>query len=155
MDKRERYAHVLNTIRTVLGPGGYELSDIGKMATVVSILKSEFREWVFCGFYRLINQDTLEIGPYQGDILACGIITLDQGVCGKAARMKETVIVENVAEFPGYISCDDKTVSEIVVPVLKKGNLRAVLDIDSGQVANFNQDDKIYLEKIAELIYPQ
>lgn len=129
------------------------MSDIGKMATVVSVLKSEFKEWVFCGFYRHLKPNTLEIGPYQGDILACSFITFDRGVCGKAARIKETVIVDNVADFPGYISCDNETVSEIVIPVMKQGNLMAVLDIDSGQPASFNKIDKNYLEEIAELIY--
>ena len=117
-----------------------------------SILKSEYKEWVFCGFYRVVKENLLEIGPYQGDVLACGHIDFNRGVCGKSARTQTTVIVDDVSLFPGYISCDDQTVSEIVIPVIKDEQLIAVLDIDGDQVGQFDDTDQTYLEKMVRLI---
>ena len=152
MGKAERYNQVFKTVEAVLSPDPYELDDIGKMATIASILKSEFKEWVFCGFYRVIKPGVLEIGPYQGNILACGRIDFSRGVCGKAATEEKTIIVDDVNQFPGYIACDEETVSEIVVPVIKEGRLIAVLDIDSGQIASFDQIDKNSLENIVTFL---
>ncbi len=150
MDKETRYQNVLKTTRAVLD--GYPMDEIGKMATLASILKSEFSEWVFCGFYRVVKNDLLEIGPYQGDVLACGHITFGRGVCGAAATNQETVIVDDVSEFPGYISCDDQTVSEIVVPVIKDGKLIAVLDIDGDTAGQFDSVDQSFLEELVKFI---
>lgn len=151
-NKTERYEAALRTIRAVLGPEGYQLSEIGHMATISSILAREFPEWIFTGFYRVIKKDLLEIGPYQGPILACGTIEFGRGVCGTSARTGETVIVRDVSEFPGYISCDSATRSEIVVPVFHKNRLIAVLDIDSAQIGDFDETDRRYLEKIVAYI---
>ena len=128
------------------------MDDVGKMATISSILKSEFSEWVFCGFYRVVKPDLLEIGPYQGNVLACSHITFGRGVCGIAASDMKTVIVDNVSIYPGYISCDDQTVSEIVVPIIKDGKLTAVLDIDGDSAGQFDTTDKESLEELVKLI---
>jgi len=150
MDKELRYQNLSKSAKAVLD--GYPMDEIGKMATLASILKSEFSEWVFCGFYRVVKPDLLEIGPYQGDILACGHIAFNRGVCGAAATQKKSVIVDNVSAFPGYISCDDQTVSEIVVPVIIDDKLRAVLDVDGSQVGQFDATDKKYLEELVKLL---
>ena len=150
MDKNQRYSNVVNTAKAVLE--GYSMDEIGKMAILSSILKSEFKEWVFCGFYRVVKENLLEIGPYQGNLLACGHIEFNRGVCGKSARTQETIIVDDVSNFPGYISCDDDTVSEIVVPVIKSGELIAVLDIDGDQSGQFDEIDQAYLEKLVSFI---
>ncbi len=150
MDKIQRYDHVLKTAKTVID--GYSMDEIGNMAILSSILKSEFKEWVFCGFYRVVKESLLEIGPYQGDVLACGHIDFNRGVCGESARTQKTVIVDDVSLFPGYISCDDQTVSEIVIPVIKDEQLIAVLDIDGDQVGQFDDTDQSYLEKMVRLI---
>ncbi|MEA1882703.1 MAG: GAF domain-containing protein [Candidatus Marinimicrobia bacterium] len=150
MDKEQRYKKVLETAKSVLN--GYPMDDIGKMAILSFILMSEFSEWVFCGFYRVVKPDLLEIGPYQGNVLACGHITFGRGICGKAAADRETIIVDDVSSFPGYISCDDKTVSEIVVPIIKNGKLANVLDIDGDQVGQFDYTDQKFLEELVKLI---
>jgi len=119
---------------------------------MAAILKMEFSEWIFCGFYRVIKPNLLEIGPYQGNILACSHIAFDRGVCGASASKKKTIIVDDVSTFPGYISCDEKTVSEIVVPLIKNDDLIAVLDVDGNRVGQFNRIDQLFLEKLVSYI---
>jgi len=149
-DKEQRFGSALKVMDAFIGPKGYHLSDIGRMATICSILAREFPEWLFIGYYRVIEDELLEIGPYQGAILACGTIAFGRGVCGSAARSGQTMIVDDVSEFPGYIACDNETSSEIVVPVFKDGNLVAVLDIDSSEVGYFNEIDQKYLEQVVK-----
>lgn len=150
MDKQKRYEKILEKAMGILD--GYRLDEIGKMSILSSIIKSEFKELIFCGFYRVVKDNLLEIGPYQGDVLACGHINFSHGVCGKSASTGSTIIVDNVAEFPGYISCDNETVSEIVVPVLKNKKLIAVLDIDGDKYGQFDFVDQTYLEKLVSLL---
>ena len=150
MDRESRYQNILKTAKYTLD--NYQMGEIGKMAIMATILKMEFSEWVFCGFYRVIESNLLEIGPYQGNIIACSHIAFDRGVCGASASKKKTIIVDDVSTFPGYISCDDKTVSEIVVPVIKNDDLIAVLDIDGERVGEFNRIDQLFLEKLVSYI---
>ena len=150
MDRESRYKNILKTAQYTLD--NYQMDEIGKMAILATILKMEFSEWVFCGFYRVIESNLLEIGPYQGNIIACSHIAFDRGVCGASASKKKTIIVDDVSTFPGYISCDEKTVSEIVVPVIKNDDLIAVLDIDGEQVGQFNRIDQLFLEKLVSYI---
>jgi len=150
MFKEDRYINVLNTAENSLND--YQIDEIGKMALISSILKNEFKEWIFCGFYRAVKKELLEIGPYQGNIIPCGQITFTRGVCGASARERKTIIVNDVSIFPGYISCDSETISEIVVPVIKDDQLLAVLDIDGNTISQFDATDQSYLEKIVLLI---
>jgi GAF domain-containing protein len=150
--KIERYQQALAVIRSVLGPEGYQVDSIGKMAIVAAVLKMHFPEWIFVGFYRVTGERLLEIGPYQGDVIACGTIAFGRGVCGACAEQRKTVIVADVNAFPGYIACDDQTRAEIVVPILHNGQLTAVLDVDGAEVGAFDQTDRDYLEQIAALI---
>lgn len=101
---------------------------------------------------RLEERDILEVGPYQGDVLACARIELSRGVCGKAAAEKQTQVVQDVRGCLNYIACDDKTVSEVVVPVIRDGNVIAVFDIDCGIKDFFTEQDVEWLTKFAELI---
>lgn len=108
--------------------------------------------WV--GFYfkdRSSIADELVLGPFQGRI-ACTRIKFGIGVCGSAAVRRETIIVPDVEKFPGHIFCDALSKSEIVVPVLKNGDIVAVLDIDSGIADNFDDTDKVYLEELVRNI---
>tara|TARA_Y100000748_G_scaffold235290_1_gene199279 strand:+ start:769 stop:1221 length:453 start_codon:yes stop_codon:yes gene_type:complete len=150
MDKSEKYIKALNDLDQYFS--GYKLDGIGKMSIISSQLKTRFPHWIFCGFYRVNKEKLLEIGPYQGDIVPCAHIEFSRGVCGKSAREQKTIIVENVNNFPGYIACDDKTVSEIVVPVLSMSELIAVLDIDGAEAGQFDAVDQKYLEEIVGLI---
>lgn len=150
MDKSHRYQNVLNTSYAVLQD--YPMDMIGRMAIISSILKTEFSEWIFCGFYRVVKPNLLEIGPYQGNLIACGHITFDRGVCGAAATNKKSIIVDDVSSFPDYIACDDQTISEIVVPVIKNDKLIAILDIDGDTEGQFDNEDQSFLEKLVTLI---
>ena len=104
----------------------------------------------WAGFY-LLEQGKLVLGPFQGKP-ACIEIPLGKGVCGTAAVKKETVLVEDVHQFPGHIACDSASNSEIVVPILKDGQLQGVLDIDSPYFARFSEEDRRGLEEIVRLL---
>ena len=146
MDKSAKYQKVVNDLTHYFE--GYTLGNIGKMSIIASTLSNAFIDWVFCGFYLVTKNQLLEIGPYQSSIVPCGHIKFSKGVCGKSAREEKTIIVDNVNDFSGYISCDDQTTSEIVIPVFAKELLIGVLDIDGHLEGQFDQTDKKYLEQI-------
>jgi L-methionine (R)-S-oxide reductase len=104
--------------------------------------------WV--GFY-LMDEGELVLGPFQG-LPACVRIPLGKGVCGTAAASRETVRVEDVHLFPGHIACDAASQSEIVVPIVKDGNLIGVLDIDSPEKNRFDELDQQKLEEYVEVL---
>jgi GAF domain-containing protein len=152
MDRSEkitRYRKALEELEYLLGvEGKYALDDIGKMATISTVLKMNLPYFFFVGFYRAMENRVLQIGPYQGDVLACGTIPYERGVCGACATKQETLIVPDVTKFPGYIACDDLTRSEIVVPVMRDGKLLAVLDVDSIELDDFDEVDQEFLERL-------
>ncbi len=130
--------------------GGNTLDDIALMATINSVLANRFDTYFWTGFYRVCG-DRLVVGPYIGTI-GCLQIEFGRGVCGTAAARRETVIVPDVDKFPGHIACDAASRSEIVVPVFgPAGELIAVLDVDSKELAAFDEDDRAGLEKIVKL----
>ena len=102
------------------------------------------------GFY-LDKEGELVLGPFQGPI-ACTRIAIGKGVCGTSYKKMETIVVEDVNAFPGHIACSADSKSEIVVPFRFSKDKSGVLDIDSDQLADFDQVDKIYLEKIVKLL---
>ena len=118
------------------------------MANVSACLKDTFNFW-WVGFYRVIDNE-LVLGPFQGP-LACTRIRKGKGVCGTAWQEAKTQIVPDVDAFPGHIACSSLTRSEIVVPIIKNGEVVAVLDIDSEKLANFDEVDKENLEKLVAL----
>ena len=93
----------------------------------------------------------MKLGPFQGNI-ACIEIAFGRGVCGSSWEKKETLIVSNVDEFPGHIACSSATKSVIVIPVFKGNEVIAVLDVDSEFLNNFDDVDKLYLEKLTNLL---
>ena len=114
---------------------------IALMATVASELHHSDDRFDWTGFYRVTSPQMLKIGPYQGGH-GCLQISFNRGVCGAAARLEKTQLVEDVAAFPGHIACSSLTRSEIVLPVWdRSGSLLAVLDIDSNQLNAFTQTD--------------
>lgn len=116
------------------------------MSTLCCLIRQQMK-FFWVGFY-LVEGFELRIGPYQGS-LACLRISFDRGVCGAAARRRESIVVPDVHAFPDHIACDSRSRSEIVIPVFDERNqLRAVLDIDSEQPATFDRTDQQYLEKI-------
>ena len=117
------------------------------MATLSALLHHGFG-FLWTGFYRVVSPDLLRVGPYQGT-LGCLEITFGKGVCGTAAAERRTVLVADVDQFPGHITCDARSRSEIVVPVSgAAGELLAVLDIDSERTNTFDADDQAGLERL-------
>jgi GAF domain-containing protein len=104
--------------------------------------------WV--GAY-LVKDDELVLGPFQGPI-ACTRIRHGKGVCGASWAQAQTLLVPDVEQFPGHIACSSESKSEIVVPVLKDGQVVMVLDVDSDQLNDFDQDDQQALEHLAQLM---
>lgn len=121
--------------------------EVAGMATVSALLHHGFG-FLWTGFYRVVSPTLLRVGPYQGTI-GCLELPIGKGVCGTAASKRKTVIVEDVDQFPGHISCDARSRSEIVVPVFDPtGALIAVLDIDSDRTGAFDADDQRGLERL-------
>jgi GAF domain-containing protein len=107
-------------------------------ATVACILWETLAQASWCGFYRRVGESMLAVGPYQGPI-GCVRIDFARGVCGAAARTMSVQLVPDVLAFPGHIACDAGTRSELVVPVVCGGVLRAVLDLDSHHPDGFSR----------------
>ena len=143
--KEEKYRELQLMIRSVTAG---ESDPIANMANVASMLHETFGFW-WTGFYRVLDGE-LVLGPFQGP-LACTRIQKGRGVCGTAWERGETVIVPDVDAFPGHIACSSLSRSEIVVPVFQHGVVVAVLDIDSKELATFDEIDKKYLEEIVTL----
>ena len=147
-EKRDRYQIAWQKTSALLEG---ETDAIAAMATICSILAGEFPYFYWTGFYRMIDGE-LVIGPYQGTP-GCLRIALSRGVCGAAASKGETVMVEDVHEFPGHIACDPNSRSEIVVPVKNKlGEVMAVLDVDAAVPSAFDCEDQTGLEKMVQLL---
>ena len=124
---------------------------ISQMATVAAILHNKMDYFFWTGFY-IINNGELLVGPYQG-ALACQKLAKDTGVCWAAINQRKTIVAPDVHEFPGHIACDPRSRSEIVVPLFSpNGNVVAVLDVDSKDLASFDEVDALWLEKIAGLV---
>jgi L-methionine (R)-S-oxide reductase len=122
--------------------------EIAAMATMSCLVHHAFGH-LWTGFYRVVEPGRLlRVGPYQGT-LGCLEIVFGRGVCGTAAAERRTVIVEDVHAFPGHITCDARSRSEIVVPVTNRtGELVAVLDIDSEREGAFDDEDRVALERL-------
>ena len=144
--KQERYDALLPQNEAVLEG---ESDFIANMANVAAMLHETFGFW-WTGFYRVIGEE-LVLGPFQGP-MACTRIRKGRGVCGTAWAKAETQVVPDVELFPGHIACSSASRSEIVVPIWQEGKIIAVLDIDSAQLATFDETDRLYLERIVELL---
>lgn len=122
--------------------------DLTAMATIAALVHHALGH-LWTGFYRVVVPgQLLRVGPYQGS-LGCLEIAFGRGVCGTAAAEMKTVIVPDVAKFPGHITCDARSRSEIVVPVLdRRGDLIAVLDVDSDRLDAFKAEDQQGLERL-------
>ena len=122
---------------------------IANLANICAALKEQFN-FLWVGFY-LVKDNDLVLGPFQGPV-ACTRIAKGKGVCGAAWEQVETLIVPDVDAFPGHIACSSVSKSEIVVPVISKGAIHAVLDVDSAELNSFDETDSLYLRQIADLI---
>jgi L-methionine (R)-S-oxide reductase len=145
--KAEAYRELAGHIDAVLE--GID-DEIAEMATVACLVHQAFGH-LWTGFYRVVEPGRLlRVGPYQGT-LGCLEIVFGRGVCGTAAAERRTVVVPDVEKFPGHIACDGRSRSEIVVPVYGPGGeLIAVLDVDSDQLAAFDEEDARGLEALVQ-----
>ncbi|HEX3810411.1 MAG TPA: GAF domain-containing protein [Rhizomicrobium sp.] len=126
-----------------------ERDAIANAANLAALLFNGLEDLNWAGFY-FLRGDVLVLGPFQGNP-ACVRIELGKGVCGTAAAQGKTLIVEDVNEFPGHIACDVASQSEIVIPLIRDGEVIGVLDIDAPIRGRFDEADRAGLEKIAGL----
>lgn len=149
IDKNEVYKEILPQIESLI----QDESDLtANLANIAAVLKTTF-DWFWVGFYLADTQTKqLVLGPFQGP-LACTRIPYGRGVCGQAWEKGETIVVEDVNQHPDHIACSSQSQSEIVIPVWnRKQQLLAILDVDSTELACFDDADAYYLGKLAEII---
>lgn len=156
-DKPTLYRDLLSAADAVTAG---EPDGIANMANVAALLWQALPDINWAGFYRMVGDEAashettpgeLVLGPFQGKA-ACIRIALGKGVCGAAAATRETQLVEDVHAFPGHIACDAASRSELVVPVVYNGRLKAVIDLDSPTPARFTQEDADGIEALAALL---
>lgn len=145
--KEEKYKSLLPQLEALVTG---ETDFMANLANIMAALKYSM-DYFWVGVY-FVKDKQLVLGPFQGPV-ACTRIIFGKGVCGKSLELKQTLIVEDVDKFPGHIACSAISKSEIVLPAFdKKGNVFLVLDVDSEQLANFDETDKIYLQQVVKII---
>ena len=155
MEKIEKYTLLSEQIKALIEG---ETDVVAVMANVVAVIHEAMGFW-WTGFYCVKSKaggegTELVLGPFQGPV-ACMHIAFGRGVCGTSWARRETVVVPDVEQFPGHIACSSLSRSEIVVPVFSKAHeVVAVLDIDSKDLATFDNIDRQYLEAVCSLITP-
>lgn len=151
-DKADAYTDTRRRIDALLDG---ETDWIAGMATVACELHHSFEHYDWTGFYRAVADDRLIVGPYQGPH-GCLHIDFDRGVCGAAARTRETQLWPDVSEAPDHIACQSSTQSEIVVPVVTPDDrLLAVLDVDSDTLGALDETDRKHLEALCKKLGQQ
>ena len=148
MNKEKKYFELLNNIK-ILTEGEDDV--ISVMSTISCEVFQAFDHFNWVGFYRAVGNDKLKVGPYQGGH-GCLVIDYGRGVCGRCARERAVQIENDVTKLPYHIACSSDTRSEIVLPVIKNGELVAVFDIDSTEPGVFDEVDVRYLTEIAGLV---
>jgi GAF domain-containing protein len=144
--KEEQY---LELIPQIAGLMEGEPDLIANLANITAALKEQFG-WLWIGFY-IVKENELVLGPFQGPI-ACTRIKKGKGVCGVAWEQMKTIIVEDVNQFPGHITCSSLSKSEIVLPLIRNNEVVAVLDVDHSLYASFDKSDELFLSEIIDLI---
>lgn len=145
-NKEDQYKTLFPQIKSLVDG---ETDFVANMANITAALKQAF-DFFWVGFYTVKNEQ-LVLSPFQGPV-ACTRIQYGKGVCGTAWKEAHTIIVPDVNMFPGHIACNSASKSEIVVPLIKEGQVIAVLDIDSDKLNSFDETDSACLEKICNLI---
>lgn len=146
VSKVELYANLQSQLHSLLDG---ERDFIANAANLSSLLYHSLPDLNWAGFY-LSKGDELVLGPFQGKP-ACVRIPIGKGVCGTAAEQRQTILVDNVHDFPGHIACDSASNSEVVVPLIKHERLLGVLDLDSPSFARFDDEDARGLNQLAEI----
>lgn len=145
-NKEEKYQHFLPDWELLISG---ETDETAVLANTCAAIREAFG-FFWTGFY-LVKNDQLVLGPFQGDV-ACYRIRKGRGVCGTAWAEKKTQVVPDVEQFPGHIACSSQSKSEIVVPIIAEDEVIGVLDIDDDKLATFDETDRIYLEKLVEVL---
>lgn len=127
-----------------------EPNQIANLSNASALLNQFLTNINWIGFY-LLQDNELVLGPFQG-LPACVRIPIGRGVCGTAVATRETIVVKDVHDFPGHIACDAASQSEIVIPLLKQGEIIGVLDIDSPIVNRFSEEDRNGLEEFVKTL---
>ena len=127
-----------------------ESDGVANMSNIAALLWQFLPDVNWTGFYRVVDGE-LVLGPFQGKA-ACIRIPFGRGVCGAAAQTGETQLVEDVHAFPGHIACDANSASELVVPVMRNGQVIAVVDLDSPSLGRFDHDDALGIESLVAVI---
>lgn len=140
--KAEQYRSLLQQLRALVEG---EPDRVANLANIAAALKQQFG-WLWIGFY-LVKGEELVVGPFQGPV-ACTRIRSGRGVCGTSWAERKTLIVPDVAAFPGHIACSSLSRSEIVVPIFEGGEVVGVLDADSSELAAFDEEDRRRLEEL-------
>jgi len=144
--KEEQYLGLIPQIKALLSG---ETDPVANMANLAAALKEQFG-WLWVGFY-IVRNGELVLGPFQGPV-ACTRIRKGRGVCGAAWEQADTLIVPDVEKFTGHIACSSLSRSEIVVPLIRNGEVVGVLDVDSVAIADFDETDQRYLEDMVGLL---
>ena len=144
--KQELYADLLSQAKGLLHD---EHDQVANAANFAALLYHSLAEVNWVGFYFMKDGELL-VGPFQGKP-ACVHIALGKGVCGTAAQTRKTQLVPDVDAFPGHIFCDGDSRSELVVPLIHKGEVLGVLDLDSPKLARFDEEDQLGLEALAKV----
>ena len=121
---------------------------IANTSNISAILYDAIEDINWLGFY-FIKDGGLVLGPFQGKV-ACTRINIGKGVCGTSVSRKKTQLIDDVHKFPGHISCDSDSNSELVIPIIIKGEVKAVLDIDSTTFSRFSEEDQVGLENLID-----
>ena len=146
MKKKEKYEQMLPQLKALTEGVN---NNTGALANAAALIH-ETMGFFWTGFY-LVKDNILHLGPFQGPV-ACYTIPYGKGVCGTAWKEGKTLVVKDVEEFPGHIACSSLSRSEIVVPIFKASKIIGVLDIDSKEIATFDNTDKDYLEKAMKIL---
>ena len=144
---KEKYDLALRQLQALLED---EHDEMGVLANAEALIK-EVTNYFWVGFY-VVRGDELLLGPFQGSV-ACMHIAYGRGVCGTTWKERRTIVVDDVHQFPGHIACSSLSQSEVVVPLFNgKGDVKAVLDVDSELLADFSPDDVTFLESAAAIV---
>lgn len=152
MDNRKkegRYSRLFDQLEDLVGKSR---NSRARMATIIAVLHHKMDHFFWTGFY-LVEDGEMTVSMYQGPV-ACQVLEKDKGVCWAAFNSRESIVVDDVHNYPGHIACDPRSNAEIAVPFRnREGEVIGVLDIDSKEPAAFDQTDAKWLEKILELVY--
>jgi len=144
--REEKYQYLYPQIEALLANEKHPIAALGNFCACIQMTFN----FLWTGFY-VVENNELILHVFQGP-LACTKIKMGSGVCGKAAQLKQTIVVPNVHEFPGHIACSSLSNSEIVLPLLKNDQVVAVLDLDSIYFNDFTEIDAFWLDKLIALV---